>query len=167
MCGTEPKVGLISSSLPSEIIEKLQTEDDLLAALNTPTETPEQQASDNYYPDTLGTPSGPDMPQSNILSPHPDDQNGEESVPQDTADQQSSLSPLSSRQHNIVEQRKGARDSQVSQAERMVKRSRVDLKTGEVGDNVAIPIPTVDRGRGVPVTSWVSSSTATKMTYTE
>ena len=32
----------------------------------------------------------------------------------------------------------------------MVKRSRVDLKSGEVGDNVAIPIPMVDRGRGDP-----------------
>ncbi|KAH3741602.1 hypothetical protein DPMN_048327 [Dreissena polymorpha] len=31
----------------------------------------------------------------------------------------------------------------------MVKRSRrVELKAGETGDNVAIPIPVVDRGRG-------------------
>ncbi|XP_076029061.1 uncharacterized protein LOC143017904 [Oratosquilla oratoria] len=30
----------------------------------------------------------------------------------------------------------------------MVKRSRIDLKEGEVGDNIAVPIPTVDRGRG-------------------
>ena len=32
----------------------------------------------------------------------------------------------------------------------MVKRSRIDLKAGEVGDNVAVPIPMVDRGRGDP-----------------
>jgi hypothetical protein len=32
----------------------------------------------------------------------------------------------------------------------MVKRSRVELKFGEIGDNVAIPIPMVDRGRGDP-----------------
>ena len=38
----------------------------------------------------------------------------------------------------------------LSQAERMVKRSRVDLKTGVPGDNVAVPIPAVDRGRGDP-----------------
>ena len=55
----------------------------------------------------------------------------------------------------------------MSQAERMVKLSRVDLKAGEVEDNVAILIPTVDRDRDIPVTSWVSSSTATKMTYIE
>jgi len=28
--------------------------------------------------------------------------------------------------------------------------SRVDIKAGEVGDNVAIPKPMVDRGRGDP-----------------
>ena len=30
----------------------------------------------------------------------------------------------------------------------MVKRSRIDLQAGTLGDNVAIPIPAVDRGRG-------------------
>ncbi|KAK6173277.1 hypothetical protein SNE40_016757 [Patella caerulea] len=32
----------------------------------------------------------------------------------------------------------------------MVKRSRVELATGQVEDNVAVPIPLVDRGRGDP-----------------
>jgi len=32
----------------------------------------------------------------------------------------------------------------------MVKRSRIDLQAGEIGDNVAVPIPMVDRGRGDP-----------------
>lgn len=52
MFGTEEKVRLTSSSLPSEIINKLQTEDDLLAVLNTPPEAPEQQSSGNYHSDT-------------------------------------------------------------------------------------------------------------------
>ena len=30
----------------------------------------------------------------------------------------------------------------------MVKRSRIELKADEPGDNVAVPIPLVDRGRG-------------------
>ena len=38
----------------------------------------------------------------------------------------------------------------MEQAERMVKRSRVELGHCEKGDNVAIPIPLVDRGRGDP-----------------
>ena len=29
-----------------------------------------------------------------------------------------------------------------------MKRSRVDLQAGTIGDNVAVPIPPVDRGRG-------------------
>ena len=32
----------------------------------------------------------------------------------------------------------------------MIKRSRVVLTAGEGGDNVAVPIPAVDRGRGDP-----------------
>jgi hypothetical protein len=32
----------------------------------------------------------------------------------------------------------------------MVKRSRIELKVAEVGDNVAVPVPLVDRGRGDP-----------------
>jgi len=32
----------------------------------------------------------------------------------------------------------------------VVKRTRVDLKAGVTGDNVAVPVPLVDRGRGDP-----------------
>ena len=38
----------------------------------------------------------------------------------------------------------------MEQAERMVKRSRVELSPGQKGDNVAIPIPLVDRGCNDP-----------------
>ena len=40
--------------------------------------------------------------------------------------------------------------NRVSQAERMVKRSRVDFKPGKAGDNVAVLISLVDRGRSDP-----------------
>ncbi|XP_037800350.1 uncharacterized protein LOC119595262 [Penaeus monodon] len=39
---------------------------------------------------------------------------------------------------------------QVSQAEGMINRSRLDSKVGEPGDNVAVSIPAVDRDRGDP-----------------
>ena len=58
--------------------------------------------------------------------------------------------PLEQRLQEITNQRKRARDSQLKQAERMVKRSRIELKMAEVGDNVAVPIPLVDKGRGDP-----------------
>ena len=58
--------------------------------------------------------------------------------------------PLEQRLQEITNQRKRACDSQLKQAERMVKRSRIELKMAEVGDNVAVPIPLVDKGRGDP-----------------
>ena len=58
--------------------------------------------------------------------------------------------PLEQRLQEITNKRKRARDSQLKQAERMVKRSRIELKMAEVGDNVAVPIPIVDKGRGDP-----------------
>ena len=57
---------------------------------------------------------------------------------------------IEARQIEINRRRKRARDAQTSQAERMVKRSRVDLKPAGIEDNIAIPIPMVDRGRGDP-----------------
>ncbi|XP_068206695.1 uncharacterized protein [Palaemon carinicauda] len=63
------------------------------------------------------------------------------------------LSPsphIASRQQEISKNCKRARETQLCQAERMVKRSRIDLRTGEIGDNVAVPVPYVDRGRGDP-----------------
>lgn len=46
--------------------------------------------------------------------------------------------------------RKRARDGLVKQAERMMKRSRIVNRAGDIGDNVTIPIPMFDRGRGDP-----------------
>ena len=53
-----------------------------------------------------------------------------------------------SRTAQITKRRHEASMAQQEQAERMVKRSRVDLQVGTIGDNVAVPIPAVDRGRG-------------------
>ena len=46
--------------------------------------------------------------------------------------------------------RREADNAQTSQAERMVKRSRLDMQAGKQGDNVCVPVPLVDRGRGDP-----------------
>ena len=46
----------------------------------------------------------------------------------------------------IMLNRENAQTAQVFQAKRMVKRSRLELQAGIIGDNV-VPIPTVDRGR--------------------
>ena len=50
----------------------------------------------------------------------------------------------------IQKQRKEARQGSTDQGERMVMRSRIEHKAGNPGENVTIPIPMVDRGRGDP-----------------
>ncbi|GFN84075.1 hypothetical protein PoB_001058100 [Plakobranchus ocellatus] len=45
----------------------------------------------------------------------------------------------------IKRHRREAADAQTSQAERMMERSRVDLRAGEQGDNVVVPVLLVNR----------------------
>ena len=47
-----------------------------------------------------------------------------------------------------VRHRSGAQESQEKQAKEMVRRSKKQLGTPEVGMTVAIPIPLYDRGKG-------------------
>jgi len=61
-----------------------------------------------------------------------------------------SPSPLGLRRHNILGERKRARECLTDQAERMVKRSRIELQAGNIGESVALPVPMVDRGRRGP-----------------
>jgi len=61
------------------------------------------------------------------------------------------MGELNQRHVNIHSERNLAQTSQLKQAERMVKRSRVEMVAGKVGDNVAVPIPLVYRGRGDPM----------------
>ncbi|XP_064120216.1 uncharacterized protein LOC135224823 [Macrobrachium nipponense] len=53
-------------------------------------------------------------------------------------------------QEDIALQRSKAAAGQLAQAERMVKRSRVEHVPSNPGDKVTIPIPLVDRGKGDP-----------------
>ena len=55
---------------------------------------------------------------------------------------------IKTHKEKILKRRASVCYAQMAQAERMVKRSRLDLKAGEPLDNVAIPIQAVDRGAG-------------------
>ena len=77
---------------------------------------------------------------------NPDD----ESEESDDSDESQHLTDLDQRQEDIQNHRSAARSSQSSHAERMVKRSRIELTAYQIRDNVAVPIPLVDRGRGDP-----------------
>ena len=59
-------------------------------------------------------------------------------------------STLGLRRRKILIERQRAKECLTKQAERMVKRSRIELQAGNIGDNVALPVPMVDRGRGDP-----------------
>ncbi|KAK4326939.1 hypothetical protein Pmani_002543 [Petrolisthes manimaculis] len=60
------------------------------------------------------------------------------------------ISPLSLRHNQVIKERKREREAQELQAQKMVKRNRRLLTEANVGDNVTVPIPNVDRGRTDP-----------------
>ncbi|XP_063596233.1 uncharacterized protein LOC134773086 [Penaeus indicus] len=121
MFGCEAKVGLTSSSLPDEVIQRMQCEDGLLAVFTTGQNREEP-------------------------GPVPSAESAEVHFDMEHASSENDLS----HKKNIIAQRKGVRTSQLAQAERMVKWSRIDLAAGEPLDNAAVPIPWVDKGRGDP-----------------
>ncbi|XP_047497850.1 KRAB-A domain-containing protein 2-like [Penaeus chinensis] len=147
--GTDPRVGLASSRLPLEALERLQSEDDLFAPFACPSED-EVFAQDPQPPPASAAPASTSQPTPAQDCPIPPAYAALASTSHPTPAQDPQPSPLTKRQSEITEQSKRAREAQLSQAERMVKRSRIDFKAGEEGDSVAVPIPTVERGRGDP-----------------
>ena len=71
-----------------------------------------------------------------------------DSVPVETTSGSATVEAEPGPSHLQAVHRKRARDGLMKQAERMVKRSRVINSPGKVGDNVTVPVPLVDRGRG-------------------
>ena len=142
------KVGLTSTSLPPEVIERLQSEEDLLAAFSSDAESvsPDDE-QESMVDDVMSTPlqlsieeTPPSPPLLTPIQPGPDETLID--VPELTP--QASL--LDTRQNMIHSQRVGARMSQCAQAERMIKCRWLQLPSVDKGDTVALSIPQVDRG---------------------
>ena len=121
--GTEPRIGLRSNTLPLEVLQYLESEEQLYAAYS-----PVASNDTNLDDCTVVT---------NYSHPL-------------TNSQDILTDSLEEMHHNIGIQRKRARDGLVVQSERMVQRSRLEQVAGDSGDNVTIPIPLVDRGKGDP-----------------
>ena len=109
--------GLTSSSLPIELVERMQSEDDLLSALSTsqepvPSDNPMPTLTDESQPGTTEAPlpstSDEAMPVLTMITP----------VTEDAAP----AVLLSNHIQNISNERNGASSSQMGQAERMVKK---------------------------------------------
>ena len=190
--GCDAKVGLTTSSLPEEILERMHSEEDLLTAFATSNAVPVENGSTETESATeVELTPGPSFLEPSI--PTHDDSlqvfSSEETLircddmPVFTPVRHVSasvteyeppiMSPivtaadlLNARQNNILAERNAANSSQVNQAERMVKRSRLHLPPGQPGDTVAVPIPLVDRAEVIQETFLGSFSTVMTMTCT-
>jgi len=128
LLGIEAGIGLTSSSLPHDVIQKVQTEDDLLAILASSSTQPYTQP----LPETT-------QPLSDMIQPLPE-------TTQPLSEITSTRNDSTNEQHR--QEKKACNSAQQKQAERVVKRTRVIMKDDAVCDNVTVPIPSVDRGRG-------------------
>ncbi|XP_047490887.1 uncharacterized protein LOC125040376 [Penaeus chinensis] len=140
MFGCEARVGLISSPLPTEVVSRLESEDALMTVMSGDDTTTCSAASSTGSMTTCEatTSDNNDLWTTEVT----------EALSVDAIVQIPQI--LQDHQDRIQKHRVEAYRGQVSQAERMVKRSRLDFKVGEPGDNVVVPIPAVDRGRGDP-----------------
>ncbi|XP_041376886.1 uncharacterized protein LOC121389358 [Gigantopelta aegis] len=132
--GSGARTGLSSCSLPPEILHRLQSEDDLLAAIAMPVPGEDVDhvttATDSSVSDPATLPNSP--------------------TTSDEVTVNAQVELVSSRQEAIQIQRKRANEAQTMQGERMVKRSKRIFAPVQVGDNVTISIPHVHRGRTDP-----------------
>ncbi|XP_046326947.2 uncharacterized protein LOC124111338 [Haliotis rufescens] len=124
--GSDPRTGLASSTLQHEVLQRLQSEDDLLSAIESPVSNADKSLEEP-------TPSSSDASEVSTQTP-----------PVSQEDQ------VAAQLNSIMQNRKRAREAQEEQAQRMVKRSKRVFGPVSVGDNVTVPIPHVDRGRGDP-----------------
>ena len=144
MLGCAPTIGLSTTPIPNEILQVLQKEEDLQAHLN-------DKPSDN----------APDNTSSNANSVC-DDNSNDIPVPLNcelesticnslfqTNEQDKYSCELCTRSNQIQRERIASGNHLSKQAERMVPRCNKILRPLEIGDNVTIPIPSVDRGQGI------------------
>ena len=152
--GCEAKVGLASTSLPSDVINSISSEDDLLNVLPS-VETENSEPNFEEPPESVSevVPSSQEATEpatSSQAAAEPPltvqettDLVHSEIVPEE-------VEPEMSHCVTIRRTRQTVAANLEQQAERMVMRSRVELARGAENDNVAVPIPLVDRGRGDP-----------------
>src|ERR1051325_6187702 len=164
--GSDPRVGLRSTALPNEILERMVSEDDLISAFSQVSGLSSSSATvTNVLPPASSTSTITDvLPPGSSTSTVTDVLQPESTTftvtdvlpPQSSTATDTDPLPSTSSSHleashaNIHTQRKRARESLILQAERMVKRSRIDHAAGNTGDNVTVPIPLVDKGRDDP-----------------
>ncbi|KAI6655720.1 hypothetical protein LOD99_1862 [Oopsacas minuta] len=129
----------------------MQSEDDLIALITAPASSQPPTSpglSTDHHPassESSDDPPSSQQPASPELSYlHP------LHSPHLVTDETSPAGVVEEHKKEIKRRRIEASASKLSQAERMVQRCHIQFKPGCPGDNVAVPIPSVDRGRGDP-----------------
>ncbi|XP_047485906.1 KRAB-A domain-containing protein 2-like [Penaeus chinensis] len=141
MLGCEARVGLTSSPLPTEVVSWLESEDDLIVSMSGGDIATTGSAANSTGSVTTSETTTSDN--NDLLTTEVTEALSVDAIVQ---------APQILQDHQDQIQKRGveAYRGQVSRAERIVKCSHLDFKVGEPGDNVAVPIPAVDRGRGDP-----------------
>ena len=148
MFGCEARVGQTSLSLPSEVINTLESEDDLAAIVG---DSPTASTNNLITPVTITSvqPCHTSITSMQLGDTITEEQHSDPgSEFEEVISNQTPSQIIEKNTAQIMLNRENAHTAQVFQAERMVKRSRLELQAGIVGDNVVVPNPTVDRGRG-------------------
>ena len=147
MFGCEAHVGLTSLSLPSELINTLESEDDLAAIVG---DSPTASTDNLITPVTITSvqPCHTSITSMQLGDTITEEQHSDPgSEFEEVISNQTPSQIIENNTAQIMLNRENAHTAQVFETERMVKRSRLELQAGIVGDNVVVPIPTVDRGR--------------------
>ncbi|KAJ8714361.1 hypothetical protein PYW07_002586 [Mythimna separata] len=110
--GIEPRVGLSTSSLPQEIINDIQDEDNLRKVIEDDRNVNLTEDSDDNFAEV------------------------------------SNQEKVSSSENDIHKARTTAAENLVKQAKKMKATSDKSQPPANIGDNVTIPIPDVDKGKG-------------------
>ena len=124
MFGAEPKVGISTSSLPSELLKDIEDEDDLRRLIDGKNIDGQKNKDIDGYEDTD---EGKDKNED-------EDRNGDDDMDETL--------------QNILEARSKAAQSLEKQAKKMKATSHKSHPPAKVGDNIVIPTPDVDRAKG-------------------
>jgi hypothetical protein len=165
--GCDAKIGLSSSSLPQEIIRSLETEEDLFQHLESQSESESRITSDKIEKNVSETSTA--MSESQGANTEADIQlcpvcenpcfifvtcsvcaNFVHDLCSKACTPESVTCNLCSNEKNITSERRNASESMKRQATRMRNLSERILSDVDIGTNVLIQIPNVDRGKGDP-----------------
>ena len=142
----------VSTPLPSSdtVVTMSSQSADPVARPSSPSADPVVTTSSPSANPVATTSSQPDDPAATTSSLQSADPVATTSSSQttDLAATTTSSQSINSDPCSIQSCRKRAREGLQQQAQRMLKRSRIDHKAGDPGDNVTVPVPLVDRGRG-------------------